>query len=162
LGNKIEGYWQKFEPERPVAVWKVRQRNSRFLTSKHSTKISCTSYMKTPKRLKQRINPVRREKKKPMLLRHDKARLHIIAATSEAIQSIGFQLLSTLPTTRIWHRLTSGCSELSRNISKAILSHVATEKCFREQSEKFHTDGFEELVQRWRRCVEREGDYVET
>jgi hypothetical protein len=33
-------------------------------------------------------------------------------------------LFHTFPTALIWHHLTSGCSEISRNISKAIVSHV--------------------------------------
>jgi hypothetical protein len=39
---------------------------------------------------------------------------------------------------------------------------AAMAKWFREQPEKFYTDGFEKLVQHWQHCIEREGDYVET
>jgi hypothetical protein len=44
-------------------------------------------------------------------------------ATSVAIAS-DMRLFNTLPTTWYWHCLTSGCSELSRNIPKATVSHL--------------------------------------
>jgi len=38
---------------------------------------------------------------------------------------------------------------------------AATIKWFREQPEQFYSDGFQKLIERWRRCIERLGDYVE-
>jgi len=38
---------------------------------------------------------------------------------------------------------------------------AVTGKWLREQPQEFYTDGFEKLVQRWRHCVEREGQFVE-
>jgi len=43
--------------------------------------------------------------------------------TSVAIAS-DFRLFNALPTAWFWLCLTYGCSELSRNIPKAIVSHV--------------------------------------
>jgi hypothetical protein len=53
-------------------------------------------------------------------------------------------------------------------MSKEIISHVMTkfklvwQNNFKKQPEKFYTDGFEELVQRWWHHIKREEDYVET
>ena len=38
---------------------------------------------------------------------------------------------------------------------------AVTGKWFREQPQEFYTDGFEKLVQSWRRFIEREGHFVE-
>jgi hypothetical protein len=75
-------------------------------------------------------------------------------------KALDLKLFHTLPTARIWCCLTSSCSELSRHISKAIVSHMmqkfqaAMAKWFQEQPEKFYTDRFEKLVQSWQRCIE--------
>jgi sulfatase maturation enzyme AslB (radical SAM superfamily) len=86
-----------------------------------------------------------------MFLQRDNARPHTSAATSVSIERASdFKLFHTLPTARIWHRLTSGCLQLPRHISKEFLTHVM-KKWFQEQPEEFYTDRFEKLVQRW--CV---------
>jgi transposase len=55
-------------------------------------RINAEAYVKTLKKLKQRINRVRREQKQ-ILLRHDKARSHTSAATSTTVESIGFEVV---------------------------------------------------------------------
>jgi hypothetical protein len=68
-------------------------------------------------------------------------KLHNSATTLMAIE------FHTLHTAQIWHRLTSGCLQLSRNISKEFISHVQATmgKWFREQPEDFYSDGSEKL-----------------
>jgi hypothetical protein len=40
---------------------------------------------------------------------------------------LDFMLFHTFPAVRIWHRLTAGCSQLSRNILKEFIVHVIEE-----------------------------------
>jgi hypothetical protein len=93
-----------------------------------------------------------------MLLQYYNARTHTSVATSTAINSIGFEVVPHPP-----------------GLLGALKKHVegnhftchdevqaATTKWFQKQPEKFYTDGFEELFQRWCPYIKREGDYVET
>jgi hypothetical protein len=118
--------------------WKMHAHSFLELHRHHSPEVDGQRYYNELQVLRKapRINRVHR-RKKLMLLQHDNTRPHTTAATSVAAESIGFELINgtynvkldlkffhTLPTAKIWHRLTSGCLQLKRNISLQFVSHV--------------------------------------
>jgi histone-lysine N-methyltransferase SETMAR len=130
------------------------------------TTINSEAYVQTIRKLKQRINRVRRDKK-PMILQHDNARPHTSVFTKAALDNFGFQVLAHPPyspdlaPSDFW--LFGTLKKYLRGIHFTCDDEIqaATIKWFREQPEKFYSDGIQKLVERWRRCVERLGDYVE-
>jgi len=101
-----------------------------------------------------------------MFLEHD-ARAHTDAGTLVAIQGVGLEAVTRLPYSLIWHRLTSGCLQHSRNLSQEFMLHVMKkfkllrENGFENSPKNSTPTGSKKLFQRWRRCIEREGQFVE-
>ena len=87
------------------------------------TKVNSETCLKTAKGLKERISRVCLGKK-PMFPQHDDARTLTGAGTSVAIQGVGLEVVLHPPYSLIWHRLTSGCLQHSRNLSKEFMLHV--------------------------------------
>jgi len=102
-----------------------------------------------------------------MFLHYDDARPHTGTGNSAAIQDVGLEVVPHPPYSLIWHRLTSGCLQHSTKPLTGIRVtcdeevQAVTGKWFREEPQEFYTDGFEKLVHRWRRCIEREEKFVE-
>lgn len=62
--------------------------------------------------------------KMPTFLQHDDARPHIGVGTSVTIKGIGLEVVPHPPYSLIRHRLTSGCLQHSKNLSKEFTLHV--------------------------------------
>ena len=86
-----------------------------------------------------------------MLLQHDNPRPHISAATSAVVESNGFEVVPTdsAPSDFWFFGALNKYLKGNRFICDEEIQ-AATAKWFREQPEEFYTDGFENLVQRWR------------
>jgi histone-lysine N-methyltransferase SETMAR len=117
------------------------------------------TYVKTPKegeRTNQACLP-----EKNTLLPHGNARPHTCAATSATVDSIGYEVVPHPPyspdlaPSDFWF-FGALKKHLKSNCFTCDEVRTAMAKWFREQPEKFYSDGFETLVQRWLRCIERE------
>jgi hypothetical protein len=90
---------------------------------------------------------------------HDNARCHTVAATSAAAERIAFVIVPHSPCSLdvapsdFW--LFGDLKEYLKDSRFTCVEEAqdAMAKWFREQSEKFYTDGFEKFVQRWWRCT---------
>jgi histone-lysine N-methyltransferase SETMAR len=128
--------------------------------------INSEAYVQTLKKLKQRINRVRGDSK-PMILQHDNATPHTSFFTKAAVENIGFEVLEHPPYSPdlapsdywLFGTLKKHLKGIHFTSDEEV--QAAVSKWFREQPEQFYSDGFAKLVERWGRCVERLGDYVE-
>ena len=118
-------------------------------------------YIETPA-LKRRMEQIgiRNE----TLLQHD-ARHHTSAATRDAIQRLDFSLLLHPPYSPDLapgdFHLFPKLKELEEHFSCDEEVKSALRKWFQKQSTDFFKDGFQKLVQRWWKCIEVRGDFVE-
>ena len=94
------------------------------------------------------------------------------STTTSAVIALDLKLFHTLPTTWLWHHLTFGCLQLSRNIWKEFMSHVMKKfkllwksSCENKVNVEFfielYTDWSIQRVWCWRLCFELEGHYIE-
>jgi histone-lysine N-methyltransferase SETMAR len=103
---------------------------------------------------------------KTMLLHHDNARPHATAATIETIQKLNFELLPHPPCSS---DLEPSDYHLFGSLKKALRGRrfgsdevkqaVHTWLC--DQPKTFFSDGIKKLVERCKKCVGKQGDYVE-
>jgi hypothetical protein len=124
-------------------------------------KMNSETCLKTVKGLKERFNRVCLGKK-PMFLQHDDARPHFCGDTGHRIRRCSTHSLQpALAPTDFW--LFAALKKPLKGIHVTFDEEVqaVTGKWFREQPQETYTDGFEKLVQRWRRCIERERNFVE-
>jgi len=129
------------------------------------TTIKSQRYIETLTALKRRIKQI--GIRSETLLQHDNARPHTSAATRDAIQCLDF---SVLPHPLYSPDLTPGDFHLFPKLKEHLKGQhfscdeeVKSEvrKWFQKQSTNFFKDGFQRLVQRWRKCIEVRGDFVE-
>jgi histone-lysine N-methyltransferase SETMAR len=104
---------------------------------------------------------------KTVLLSHDNARPHAAAATIETIQKLNFKLL---PHSSYSPNLAPSDYHLFGSLKKALRGHrfrsdeevkqaVHTWLC--DQPKTFFSDGIKKLVEHCKKCVDKQGDYVE-
>jgi hypothetical protein len=119
------GQWQKFGTERPAAFWKASLRNPRFeqakirgIHSRKSTKSYSKTYVKTLKRLKERINRVRLEKINRCFFNMITPEPTLVFPFQQQYSTSDLKLFHTLSRAQIWHRLISCCSQLKETPQK--------------------------------------------
>jgi len=128
------------------------------------TTINPQHYIETLTALKRRIEliGIRNE----TLLQHDNTRPHTSAATRDAIQRLDSSVLLHPPYTldlapsdiRLFLKLKEHLKGQHFSCDEEVKS--AGRKWFQKQNTNFFKDGFQ-LVQRWRKCIEARGDFVE-
>ena len=101
------------------------------------------------------------------LHQHDNARPHTGAATRDAIQRLDFSMLPHPPYSpglapndfHLFSKLKEHLKDQHFSCDEEVKSAVM--KWFQKQNTNFFKGGFQKLVQRWRKCVEVRGDFVE-
>jgi histone-lysine N-methyltransferase SETMAR len=102
-----------------------------------------------------------------VLLQQDKARPHTSAATNDAIARLG---LTLLPLSAYSPDLAPSNFHLfpklkedfrGQNFSSAKEVKAAVRQWFREKEKDFSKNGIQKLVERWQKCIEVGGHYVE-
>ena len=131
------------------------------------TTINSERYVSTLRALKGRLRRVRQEKVKDVVIQHDNARPHTSCQTQCALQQLE---LPTIPHPPYSPDLAPSDFFLFPLLKKHLKgNHYETDAeveadvrtwC-RSQTPEFFADGMRKLVQRWRLCIERDGDYVE-
>ncbi len=102
-----------------------------------------------------------------VLLQHDDARPHTSLRTSEAIASFGWTVLphpvfslDLAPSDyHLFGPLKDGLR--GRHFKDDEEVKDAVRKWLYRRDKRFYRDGMSALVNRWRKCVESDGDYVE-
>ena len=92
-----------------------------------------------------------------MFLQHDKT-----STATSAVIALDLKLFHTLPTAWLWHLLTYGSSQLSRNICEGFISHMMMK--FKLLWENVFENGGTDSKKRvwcWRHCITLEGHYIE-
>ena len=119
-------------------------------------------------RLKPEIRSKRRgQLSKGIVLLHDNASLHTAAHTIETLQKLKFEVLAHPPCSpdlapsdyRLFGPLKEalrGCQFTSEQELKEAVHAWLT-----AQPKKFFSEGIKKLVQRWKKCIGKLGDYVE-
>jgi histone-lysine N-methyltransferase SETMAR len=131
---------------------------------KHTT-INSQRYIETLTALKRRI--VRIGVRNETLLQHDNTRPHTSAATIDAIQHLDFSVLPHPPYSpdlapsdfHLFPKLKGQLKGQRFSCDEEVKS--AVRKWFQKQDTNFFNDGLQKLVQRWRKCIEVRGDFVE-
>jgi histone-lysine N-methyltransferase SETMAR len=114
------------------------------------------------------MNQSRLVRKNQYFFKHDYTRPHNSATTSAAVDSNVFEVVPHPPYSpdlappHFWLFGALKKHLKGKRFTCDDEVQAAMAKWFPEQPEKFYTDGFEKLVQRSQRCIERERDYVET
>jgi histone-lysine N-methyltransferase SETMAR len=104
---------------------------------------------------------------KTVLLLHDNARPHTARITVETINHMGFEVLerpaySPDLAPSDYHLFGPLKNALrGRRFSTDEEVRKAVHKWLRDQPETFFVEGIRKLVDRWTKCIEKEGDYVE-
>ena len=104
---------------------------------------------------------------KKVLLLHDNARPHTANQTVETINHLGFEVLehpaySPDLAPSDYHLFGPLKNALrGRRFSTDKEVREAVHKCLRDQLKTFFLEGIRKLVDRWTKCIEKEGDYVE-
>jgi len=104
---------------------------------------------------------------KKVLLLHDNARPHTASHTVETINHFSFEVLKHPPyipdlAPSDYHLFGPLKNALqSRRLSTEKDVREAVHKLLREQPKTFFLEGIRKLVDRWTKCIEKEGDYVE-
>ena len=131
------------------------------------TTIHSERYVSTLRALKGRLRRVRQDKVKDFVIQHDNARPHTSRQTQCASQQLE---LPTIPHPPYIPDLASSDFFLFPLLMKHLKgNHYETDaevevdvrSWCRSQTPEFFTDGRQKLVQRWRLCIECDGDYVE-
>jgi histone-lysine N-methyltransferase SETMAR len=134
----------------------------------HKTTITGQYYAQLMGKLKEAIKEKRRGKlSKGILLLHDNAPVHKSKVAQAAIRECGFEQLNHPPYSPdlapsdyyLFRQLKSNLRGQRFADDEELKS--ATETWFEEQSEKFYFSGISSLKEKWSKCVEVEGDYIE-
>ena len=102
---------------------------------------------------------------KKVLLQHDNARPHVAKATIETINKLGFEVLEhpayspdLAPSD---YHLFAPLALRGRKFSSDESVQKAVHQWLCDQPKTFFSDGIYKLVDRWNKCIEMGGDYVE-
>jgi len=120
--------------------------------------VNSAQYIETIKNLRQRVCRVRRSTS-PILLLHDNARLHTARATTDALETLKFEVLSHPPYSpdlapSDFHffphlkRDLKGTYFTSDEVKQAVTSWI------KQRTPEFFIDGMGKLVLRWEKCIE--------
>ena len=132
------------------------------------TAITGQTYANTITALQEAIKEKRRGKLSAgMLLLHDNAPLHMSAKSQAAIQQCGFKQLNhppyspdLAPSDYFLFRVTKKFLPGKRfSINEEVKEAITT--WFEEQSKDFFSRGIKSLQQKWAKCIELLGDYIE-
>ncbi|GFR71535.1 transposase [Elysia marginata] len=123
--------------------------------------VNSTKYVNTLEKLKARLRRVRIEK--VSITYHDNARPHTSLETRTALDSLGLRTLPHPPYGRdlapsdffLFPKLKGNRYETDEDVKNAVLSWC------RDKTAVFFADSIQQVVRRWRLCIERDGDYVE-
>ena len=81
--------------------------------------------------------------------------------------TVALNWLITLHILLTWHHLTTCifCSPTWENMGSSfepmMRSYLQLQTCFEDQDKSFYPTGIQALQHRWKKCVDRRGDYVE-
>ena len=118
--------------------------------------------------LKDKLNPAICKKRKTVLLYHDNARPHVVAATFETFQNLRFKVLPHPPyspdlTPCDFHvfgplkeALCGCCFDRNEEVKEEV------HKWITEQPQTFFSNGITKLVDHYKKCIKLQADYVET
>ncbi|RUS85964.1 hypothetical protein EGW08_006293 [Elysia chlorotica] len=116
---------------------------------------------------KQPVARVRQDKAKDVVIQHDNARPHTSRQTQCALQQLELPTIShptyspdLAPSDFFLFPLLKKHLKGNHYETDAEIEADVRSWC-RSQTPKFFADGMRKLVQRWRLCIERDGDYVE-
>ena len=127
--------------------------------------VNSERYISTLRALKLRLRRIRRDK--DSILQHDNARPHTSRQTQDALRQLE---LTTLPHPAYSPDLAPSDYYLFPQLKKYLKGHhydndeeviADVRRWCRGQPSEFFADGVSQLVKRWRRCVDRDGDYIE-
>jgi len=125
--------------------------------------VSSAQYIETIRNLRRRVCQVRGSTSRILLL-HDNA--HTARATIDALETLKFEVLSHLPyspdlVSSVFHffphlkRDLKGTHFTSDDeVKQAVTSWI------KQITPEFFIDGMRNLVLRWEKCIEQQGDYV--
>ena len=128
--------------------------------------VNSDRYVQTLQKLHSRLRRVRPEKQ--AILHHDNARPHTSRQTQEALRRLNFN--DILPHPPYSPDLAPCDFFLFPKLKEHLKGHHYTSdaevqadvsRWCREKTPDFFADGMQQLVRRWRKCVDRDGDYVE-
>ncbi|GFR96971.1 histone-lysine N-methyltransferase SETMAR [Elysia marginata] len=127
--------------------------------------MNSTKYMNTLEKLKVRLRRVRSEK--VSIIHHDNTRPYTSVETLRALDRLGLWTLPHPPyspnvassdfflSPKLKNYLKGNRYETDEDVKNAVLSWC------RDKTADFLADGIQQVVRRWRLCIERDGDYVE-
>ena len=127
--------------------------------------VNSTKYVNTLEKLKARLRRVRSEK--VSIIHHHNARPHTSLETRTALDRLGLRILPHPPYSpdlapsdfflfpKLKDYLKGNRYETDEDVKNAVLSWC------RDKTADFFADGIQQVVRRWRLCIERDGDYVE-
>ena len=130
--------------------------------------INSEAYVKTLNKLRNRFRRVRSDKNPAeILLQHDNARPHTSLRTREHIAKLGWTSLPHPPYSpdlapsdfHLFGPLKDSLRGTHFEDDESVIDAVKT--WLRVQDKSFYRQGIHALTQRWRKAVERDGDYVE-
>ena len=128
--------------------------------------INSDRYVDTLKRLRVRLQRTRKDKQ--AILQHDNARPHTSHKTQEALQRLRFTDILPHPAYSpdlapcdfwLFPKLKDHLKGQRYSCDAEV--EAAVRQWCRQQPPQFFADGIKNLVARWRKCVARNGDYVE-
>ena len=133
--------------------------------SEQGNTVNSTNYVNTLEKLKARLRRVRSEK--VSIIHHDNARPHTSLDTRTTSDRLGLRTLPHPPYSpdlapsdfflfpKLKDYLKGNRYETDEDLKNAVLSWC------RDKTTDFFADGIQQVVRRWRLCIERDGDYVE-
>jgi histone-lysine N-methyltransferase SETMAR len=134
--------------------------------------INAARYVQTFNKLRRALRekrPKKKKKKKTVILQHDNARPHTARLTLETIQKNGWELLSLpsyspdLPPPPPDYHLFGPVKDHLRGLHYETNEAVqeAMRSWLREARTDFYRRGIFKILQRWQKCIDRDGDFVE-
>ena len=139
-----------------------------FLLDRRLTTDEVANHLQIIGRLKPEIwSKRRRQLSKGIVLLHDNARSHTAAHTVETLQKHKFEVLAHPPySTNVApsdYHLFGPLEEVlrGRRFTSAQELKEAVHAWLAAQPKTFYSEGIKKLVQRWKKCIEKQGDYVE-
>lgn len=131
------------------------------------TTINSDRYVETLTKLKDRIARKRPEKRRNFILQHDNARPHTSFKTRECLTKFGWTVLPHPPYSpdlapsdfHLFGPLKEGLRGRRFADNNAVMDAVKSWTTSADVN--FYERGIQALVHRWRKCVEKDGDYVE-
>ena len=131
------------------------------------TTINSERYVSTLRALKGRLRRVRQDKVKDIVIQHDNAWPHTSRQTQCELQRLELPTIPHPPYSPDFAPSDFFLFSLLKKHLKG--NHYETDaevevdvrSWCRSQTPEFFADGMRKLVQRWRLCIERDGDYVE-